>query len=317
MNFDIFDMPTMNLQQTSRDDYSAIVTVNQFKALGSYSNCCFQDEEMYRKYMESVKKRDVNKIKLSEVKSQLVNSWNTEKLLRYTAQNFTTNSDGFVIQWVFPQAYYSIFNSTLAFFETVGHSERSHVAVRAKVADLAHSGKYPEKLCVWSDGVKNNMTVEGLACSKEGFEPLLYLPDDDNNVKCHIHSFMRTTRQIYLDKKREDLNGKFKTKQGGNKKQLTFADWNKVSEALKKTSWLCLLYRKRIKANYQDIDTFLSNEFQVSEVINAIVSLVNVLNFVNEINIYKSIGEEMEGWIGNRYQFVSDRVEKIQSLSAQ
>jgi len=300
----------------SRDKNAATVTVNQFKALGRYANYCLEDEEMFRNYIISLKKRDVNKINLPKIKSLLTNSWNTEKLIRYTSDNFNNHSDGFVTQWIFPQAYYSVFNSTLAFFKVVGHDEYSHVEVRKKLADIASKGKYPNKLCIWGDGAKEGMKVHGLECDKSNFQPLSLLCDDMNDIQCHIHSFVKTTREIFLSEKRDDINIKklFKNKNGTPKTRLTPSEWQTISDKVPKTSWLCLLYRKRIKANYQDIDTFLNIDFELSTLLISIVDLVNILNLVNEINIYNSIGDRLREWSVDRFDFANERIDKISDL---
>jgi hypothetical protein len=51
-----------------------------------------------------------------------------------------------------------------------------------------------------------------------------------------------------------------------------------------------LLYRKRIKANYQDIDTFSSIHFKGHEVLSNLGIIVNRLNLINEAYIAKAIG---------------------------
>ena len=298
----------------NESDYAARVTTFQFEALGWYCQESYQDKDMYLQYIKTLKQRDPRKINKKKVKSQLVNSWNTEKLLRLTAETFQNNSDSFILQWAFPQAYYAVFNSTLAFFEVAGHSEDSHTKVRAKIGELASSGKYPSKLCLYADGAKKNLTVKGITCSKENFQAHKYNPNDINNLKCHIHTYFESTRGIYLKDRREVMKKDFKTTAKKNKKQLSSAEWDKVSEQLKKTSWLCLLYRKRIKANYRDIDTFLSDELDLKNTLNALIKIVNVLNFTNEINIYKAIGKEIVEWSNNRYDFLPERINKIQSL---
>jgi hypothetical protein len=297
-------------------DFAATVTANQFKSLGRYAELCLKDQEMYRKYISSLKKRDdaTKKIDFNLVKLRLINSWNTEKLIRFTKDHIL-DSDGFVLQWIFPQAYYSVFNSTLAFFEVAGHSEKSHSSVKKKLASLCKSQKYPEKLCIWSDGGQNSIETKGLDCSMENYKSLSYRDSDENNLRCHIASFLNVTREKNLKEKREEMKTKFKTKKGKYKKNLDQSDWDAVSTYLGQTSFLCLLYRKRIKANYQDIDTFLSESIDALDITNSIISLVNTLNFTNELIVRHTIGaERMAEWIkkvngdflSNRYAMIND-----------
>jgi hypothetical protein len=186
----------------------------------------------------------------------------------------------------------------LAFFEVAGHNEKSHSNVKKQLAYLCKSKNYPEKLCIWSDGGQNSIEIKGLDCSMENYQNLLYRDSDENNLRCHIASFLKATREKNLKEKREHIKEQFKTKKGKTKKKLDPSDWEKVSKSLGQTSFLCLLYRKRIKANYQDIDTFLSESIDALDVTNSIISLVNTLNFTNELIIRHTIGaERMAEWI--------------------
>lgn len=66
--------------------------------------------------------------------------------------------------------------------------------------------------------------------------------------------------------------------------------WQQVSNALGHTTIMDLLYRKRIKANYQDIDTFSSSQFKGLEVLTNLSAVVSRLNLINETYIAKAVG---------------------------
>ena len=53
---------------------------------------------------------------------------------------------------------------------------------------------------------------------------------------------------------------KIKTKHGKRKTSFSADDWQQVSRNLGATSLLSLLYRKRLKANYDAIETLLADE---------------------------------------------------------
>ena len=128
-------------------------------------------------------------------------------------------------------------------------------------------------------------------------------------------SFFRTTRIMHLDERKDAL--KIKTKSGKKlKKSLNSDDWQKVSDSIGKTSWMCLLYRKRIQSNYRNIDTFLSPEFDVGEVLEGLVSFTHVINLTNEINIANHIGAtEIRKWIPRGIDFVCGRIDFIDDLT--
>jgi hypothetical protein len=56
------------------------------------------------------------------------------------------------------------------------------------------------------------------------------------------------------------------------------------------TTIIDLLYRKRIKANYQDIDTFSCTHFKGIEVLSNLMTIVGKINLINECFISKAIG---------------------------
>jgi hypothetical protein len=80
------------------------------------------------------------------------------------------------------------------------------------------------------------------------------------------------------------------------------------------------LYRKRIKANYQDIETFSSIHFKGIEVLNNLCAIVNRLNLVNETYTAKAIGIEQYEEILQRHLMkvtnssVEERFKTIKSI---
>lgn len=82
----------------------------------------------------------------------------------------------------------------------------------------------------------------------------------------------------------------FKTKGGNSKQNLTDADWSKVSDSLGRTSVMSLLYRKRIKSNYGDIDTFLNPNISAAPLFRNLIHVVSCLNFTHELAIARAIG---------------------------
>jgi hypothetical protein len=76
---------------------------------------------------------------------------------------------------------------------------------------------------------------------------------DPASVDKQIAQFLRGTRRLSLDEHREKV--KIKNLVGLPKKRLSEGDWEGIAERVGATSLLSLLYRKRIQANYRDIDS--------------------------------------------------------------
>ena len=53
-----------------------------------------------------------------------------------------------------------------------------------------------------------------------------------------------------------------------------------------------LLYRKRIKSNYRDIETYLCQELNPTEIYKYLIAITSTLNFVHESFVFKGLGEK-------------------------
>jgi hypothetical protein len=283
-------------QARTDDDWAAVTTSNQFKAIGIYANQCMLDVNMWKTYATKLQQRPVYNIDENYVRQMLVNSWNTERLLEMTRLNFKGAESGFVVQWAFPQAYYSAYNSTLASFASSGLTQKHHSSVCKKIADQACASSLPSRLNIYADGGYGDVEVNGITTKVATHKSAVFEPDDPDNINAHIISYFKSTRRMDLEDKRDDL--KLKTRNGKIKQKLSKSDWHIVSQKEGKTSWLCLLYRKRIKSNYRDINTFLSSHFETEQVLIALSSVVWMFNFQNEINIVIHFGyKKVASWM--------------------
>lgn len=219
------------------------------------------------------------------VKRWLMNGWNTEMLLRTNRNVLKDGALRHSLHWAFPQAYYSAFSLTLAYFKTVGIPEESHAAAIRRFGAEAHSRRYPDILRVLADGCPAE--VIGLAPSKFP-STLVFDATDRTMVETRIAQFLCSTRDIDLDDRKDSV--KLLTKSGKRKKSFNADDWLQVSRKLGQTSLLSLLYRKRIKANYRDIDTFLHPELDVESLFNDLINVVGNLNLVHEALIARALG---------------------------
>lgn len=295
-------------------DFRAITTSKQVMALGVYAESLLSDKDPWEIYAKSIKQRNRNQIDAKRTKNLLVNAWNTERLLHITKEQFSGNKDGSVVQWAFPQAYYAAFNSTLAFFEVAGHTETSHSGVRKKISSLASLSKLGPGFNVITDGGGTKVSVEGLESSCTEFNSSSLDISDSENVSRHVISNFKNTREVFL--KEYNQKNPIKNTKKEPKKRLTSGDWEKVSNSIGKTSWLCLLYRKRIKSNYRDIDTFLSEDMDLSGILNGLCSFINAYCLMCELHIAKQLGVEvLSEWHGKSNTPQTERLERIKIIT--
>lgn len=221
-----------------------------------------------------------------EVTRWLLNGWNTEQLLRSNKRVLTDDALRHSLQWAFPQAYYSVFAVTLASFRAIGYTEESHGAVIRKFGAEARANKYPSSLCALADGYP----PVGLGVGKHKLpHSLAYDSDDIDLVDAQLGQFLCATRRNDLKEKKGDI--RVTTKSGARRKAFPPQHWQLVSDALGLTSLLSLLYRKRIKANYRDIDTFLHDDLDAPQLYTNLVSIVSTINLVHEVIVWRALGK--------------------------
>lgn len=229
-----------------------------------------------------------------EIKKWLLNGWNTENLLKLTSEILDRDENASALQWTFPQAYYSAYALVMAFFTAAGFTERSHTAVIKKFGELVLVGHYPQTISFAVTGTGKNLQYHNIA-RPEAETALSFDSRDPESINKHICQFLAATRRISLEEKRPDF--KFKTKRGQPKNRLTETDWERVAGSVGATSLLSLLYRKRIKANYRDIDTFAFSGVDSAKIHLNCLKVVTALNFIHECMIAAAVGwETFDSW---------------------
>ncbi len=111
---------------------------------------------------------------------------------------------------------------------------------------------------------------------------------DPTSVDAQLAQFLRATRKLDLAEKKKEV--RLRTITGARKRAYSASDWDQVGAALGFTSILSLLYRKRIKANYRDIDSLLHEEIDAEALYRHLLRVVGALNFVHEAYIALMLG---------------------------
>ena len=267
--------------------FKAEMTHRQFLALSHKLTTADLENEILNHDFWANKLSPAKHLNLLEVEKWLNNAWNTENVLIGNHNIIDNTGQSFALQWAFPQAYYSTFGTLLAHFKALGYTETSHTAVLKKFGQLVGDNKLPESVCFYSGGGMRQVTFHNLTKSVN-VKPMEIDLSNNETIDNHICQFLKATREIKLTDKALGL--KFKNKNGTDCKKLSSVHWQKVSDSVGHTTIMDLLYRKRIKANYQDIDTFTYEGFKGKEVLTNLNNIVNRLNLINEVYIAKAIG---------------------------
>lgn len=241
-------------------------------------------------------------IDINEIEKWLNNAWNTENILCSNHSIIDNSGQGFALQWAFPQAYYSVFGTLLAHFNAVGYTEKSHTSVLRKFGQLTLENRLPESICFHTNGAKKNLTYHGIV-KPENLQAIDLDIGNPETVDNQICQFLKSTREMKLAERAPDIvkNLKLKTASGAYKKNLSPFDWQKVSSSVGITSILDILYRKRIKANYQDVDVFTYEKLKGKDVLENLCYVVDRMNLVNETFVAKAIGIDKYNEIVNKH----------------
>lgn len=264
--------------------YRAEMTKNQFAALAYKLNTSdIENEILNNKYFQSL--RRCKNVTDDEIKRWLNNSWHTEQILNSSSILFSDNSQSYAIQWSFPQAYYAIFLSVLGLYKTIGNTEHSHAAVLKKFGLMLSENKFPESLSFYTSGTSKNLIYHNIIKPK-GLEPIKFTINEPDTIDNQICQFLSSTRRDDLsERKPKYLKDVFKNK----KQNLNEKDWENLANSMGFTTVLDFLYRKRIKANYENIDTFVSEYFKGPVVHEYLCNIVNRVNLITECYIAKAI----------------------------
>jgi len=292
--------------------FPAKMMTRQFQALKEYISGKNIEDDLRRAVQQNRFRRCAT-YNRNETEKWLTNGWNTEKILEMSNFLFDDPANTFAIQWAFPQAYYSCYCISLAFFKTAGFTEDRHSTVIKKIGCLIEEGKYPDFLSFYANGGMYQISQSGVSRSPGG-STVEYIPGDEDSMQNQISQFLNATRQKDLRTKKEDVK-KYTVKRE-RKKCFNREDWELVSDKLGPTNILSLLYRKRIKFNYDSIASVFSGDLDASAIYNSLQFLVSKINLVHEAFICKILGNSEYDRIiqsNARPEFVSERLETIRN----
>lgn len=262
----------------------------QFKALAHrLTQADIENEILNNRYFQKKILLSRRHIK-EDVGQWLKNSWNTEQVLALNQSIINDSGQSFCMQWAFPQAYYAVYGSIMAMFNALGYTETAHTTVLRKYASLMLENKLPESISICCDGREDSFEYYNIIKPDYITGNLELDLHDEITVDNQICRFLSATRKLRLEDKKGDFKSKFRTKNGGFRKKFEKEHWQQVSEALGPTSIIDFLYRKRIKGNYEDIETYSCEYFNGSSVLGNLVKIVDRINLVNETYIAKAVG---------------------------
>lgn len=294
--------------------FAAKMTNRQFRAVRLHLDKSSIESELRNRLP---KQRNLTSAIEAEVVKWLQNGWNTERLMRLSQKQFDDKALVYALHWAFPQAYYSVFGLLMAFLKATGATEISHSAVLKRHGAFVARGAYPAPMSAYAFGAKGATQYENIV--RHAMRSTLHFDEDDPRTwQTHICQLLNSTRDVELAERRTSMRGTFRTKRGKPKKALTKSEWARVAQAEGNTTILHFLYRKRIKANYRHIETYLHEAIDAPLVFDSLVHVVTCFNFVHEAFLRALAGtNRFDHWVakhGQSADFLDARVQALRRL---
>lgn len=291
----------INLNQFSEAEKKAIpskVFFNHFYAI--YYHLVSQEDRYNLKavnYFNILKIRN-DEFDLEKCRKLLWNSWSTEYAFNLAS---TLNNDEYYkysLHWNFPQAYYSVYLSMTAFHETQGTANDNHEKSIKLFGNSVKDGHYPNAISFFSRGLLNEfefMNLSEFDALPDGFSSLSKI-NSLKDAHYQIASFLKSTRTKNAENKRkraaQSNDRRFLTKSGVFRKSFNKEHWDVIYTSIPETTILNMMYRLRIKANYQDIETFMNADIDFKIFNKCFAEIVNYMNYIHEAYIFKVIGKD-------------------------
>jgi len=178
------------------------------------------------------------------------------------------------------------------------------------------AGRYPDAIGFALSG-RLSPTYSGLSCTTLP-TTLTFASHDAGTVDGQIAQFLNATRKIDVENRKAAATD-VRTKLGKRKKSFSAADWERVAASVGPTALLSLLYRKRIKANYRDIDTFLHPDLDAEALYSHLLQIVSSVNFIHEALIAKALGVHglegvISGFRSSTMPYAAKRLPSVQAV---
>lgn len=291
------------------------MTQQQFVSIGEKIRRSDIENEIYNNRFFRNKIHLSHNPDLNQIGKYLKNSWNTENVLHLNKLYLENNNNPFILQWCFPQTYYSIFTSLLSFFKSMGYPESTHTSLLKRFGDLVEEGKFPESISMYLKGTTKNRFYGNIE-KPEGIGVVEFDLMNQKTIDNQICQLLNSTRDYKLKERGDEIKKREKLKRLNPTKII------EISKNLGNTTLLDFIYRKRIKSNYQDVETFTSNLIDSEIVLNELCEIVYSFNLVSECYIYKKIGSKnFQTLIQPQFklkgdQIIKERFEKIKLINS-
>lgn len=180
--------------------------------------------------------------------STLFDKYHFQICIKLIANQIEKDDQTNLVQWLFPQAYYSVATVYHAYLRVVDQISNDHTGLINNYSRFLVDRKI---LCLgyYAEGPNGEIRAPRLSQLKPNSNyQYLNTPQD---IDGHIGSFLTSTNEGRLKERAEEIREKEKISRLSPRRHI------EIGKVGGYTTIIHLLYRKRIKSNYKDIDIYL------------------------------------------------------------
>lgn len=271
--------------------HSARIIADQIGAIATWLD--FGKVKLETKaYFGSIKRKPAGDVDFAVARKWLTNAWSTEYFLSNITDDLGADVAAYAVHWAFPQAYYAVYAQRMAHSVIQGHKEDAHQKVIKRFGYDAKANRLPTSLSICVTGVRNDLEHYGISVIPNFNTDTRLRRRDPNSVIGYVGSALRGTRQFDLNRVRKERSKDFLTAKGQPSKKLGKEQWREIETAIGPTSILSYLYRKRLKANYDNVDALHSDVIDAPVLLRDVRSIVRSFALVHESLIVCKLGRK-------------------------
>lgn len=199
----------------------------------------------------------------SALRKSMTKSWANLRRLRREVDDIDSFDED-TNAWLPVQAYYAVYDAVRSLtIASNQHIPREHRKALNLASKAVQRGRFPYPWSMYCDGCPQTGSHSFPTSDPPGSVHVLSNPDPDTAVD-RLAMFLRTTRMKELERRFSE-DRKKKVAPGRQRRNLSVEDKEAIAARLAPTTVFDLFWRLRMKANYDDADTFVLGAGDVAD----------------------------------------------------
>lgn len=212
------------------------------------------------------------------VRGALFAAWHTEAVLAMPSELSNATLVRFTNQWAPVQAYYAMQGLWRAWFiASQDRSPKTHRSTLEQVSEVVARGvlPWPWSATCSGDPSFSRAQLHGFPEEVRTNPSALSGPPGDSSYSDWVAKVLRTTRRFFLGGRETEWKSSNRTKEGNPYRRIPSQERQRIRTSMHPTTIIDLLYRMRLRSNYDDVDDFVLGQLTEDDARTYFRSLVS------------------------------------------